>query len=125
RCGSDRDVAAEHDGARGCGALIDGQHERHDYFLALLPGCVVAPRQADWEWFVNICSSCPGIAVRRTASLSLAYDPGIHQSSRNAFSRWIAGSSPAMTTTSQQPAALGDAAQMVVGIAKGVLDHGQ
>jgi hypothetical protein len=23
-------------------------------------------------------SSCPGIAVRRTASLPLAYDPGIH-----------------------------------------------
>jgi hypothetical protein len=27
----------------------------------------------------------PGIAVRRTASLPLAYDPPIHQSSREAF----------------------------------------
>src|SRR5262249_3374369 len=26
-----RNVAAKHDGARGCGALIDGQHERHCY----------------------------------------------------------------------------------------------
>jgi hypothetical protein len=37
--------------------------------------------------------SCPGIVVRRTASLPLAYDPGIHHFSKG----WIAGSSPAMT----------------------------
>ena len=30
RGGGDGDVAAEHDGARGRGALIDGQHEGHD-----------------------------------------------------------------------------------------------
>src|SRR4029079_14893509 len=30
RGGGDRDVAAEHDGARGGGALIDGQDEGHD-----------------------------------------------------------------------------------------------
>ncbi len=41
RGGGDRDVAAKHDGARGCGALIDGQHKGHDVFLALLPGGVV------------------------------------------------------------------------------------
>src|SRR4051812_50144794 len=30
RGGGDGDVAAEHDGARGCGALIDGQNEGHE-----------------------------------------------------------------------------------------------
>jgi hypothetical protein len=29
--------------------------------------------------------SLPGVAVRRTASLSLAYDPAIHPTSQNGF----------------------------------------
>ncbi|MGY3134299.1 hypothetical protein ACVWZM_004981 [Bradyrhizobium sp. USDA 4501] len=32
RDGGDGDVAAKHHGARRCGALIDGQHERHERF---------------------------------------------------------------------------------------------
>ena len=43
RGGGDRDVAAEHDGARGCGALIDGQHEGHDAVASR--EVLVAPRQ--------------------------------------------------------------------------------
>jgi hypothetical protein len=33
-----------------------------------------------------LISSLPGIAVRRTASLPLAYDPAIHPFSKKAFS---------------------------------------
>jgi hypothetical protein len=50
-------------------------------------------------------ASSPCIAVQRTASLSLAYDPAIHEAALQAEpyglgccrSSWIAGSSPAMT----------------------------
>ena len=49
----DGNVGAKHDGARGCGALIDGQHMGHE---RCFPGCcfAVAPRQADWEAKVNM-----------------------------------------------------------------------
>src|SRR6476469_8661673 len=60
--------------------------------------------------------------------------PGIH-ALLCSLKTWMAGSSPAMTTIVElgtpamtglnQPAAGGDAAQMKVGVAKGVLDHGQ
>src|SRR5437868_15136425 len=47
RAGGDRDVAAEHDGARGCGTLIDGQHERHEGFSwRCFPGVGVACAKA-------------------------------------------------------------------------------
>ncbi len=45
RGGGDRDVVAKHDGARGGGALIDGQHEGHGGFswcsrVVIVVGCV-------------------------------------------------------------------------------------
>ena len=48
---------------------------------------------------LSIFLSCPGIAVRRTASLSLAYVPGIHVSF-SVSKTWMAGTSPAMTASS-------------------------
>src|SRR6185312_1825059 len=55
RRGGDGDVAAEHDGARGRGALIDGQHKGHD---VASPGRFwLLPKGADWERFVNITPS--------------------------------------------------------------------
>ena len=44
RCRRDRDVAAKHNGARGCGALIDGQHKGHGGFSWRILGvaCVKA-----------------------------------------------------------------------------------
>ena len=47
RGGGDGDVAAEHDGARGRGALIDGQHKGHG--VASPGGFLVAQEEADWE----------------------------------------------------------------------------
>ena len=42
----DRDVGPKHDGARGCGALIDGQHKGHDVFSwRCFPGGVVGLRR--------------------------------------------------------------------------------
>src|SRR5271169_3776722 len=54
----DGNIAAKHHGARGCGALIDGQHKGHDVFPSRLFGVasrvfVVPSRQADWERKVN------------------------------------------------------------------------
>jgi hypothetical protein len=43
-------------------------------------------------------SSRPGIAVRRTASLPLAYDPAIHVLVGQKRKTWITGTSPVMTT---------------------------
>jgi hypothetical protein len=43
-------------------------------------------------------SSCPRIAVRRTASLPLAYVPAIHVLIPDKTKTWMAGTSPAMTT---------------------------
>ena len=51
-----------------------------------------ATRSAAWKQ-----PSCPGIAVRRTASLPLAYVPGIHVLLRRTAKTWMAGTSPAMT----------------------------
>ena len=66
RGGGDGDVAAKHDGARGCGALIDGQHKGHGVSLALLPGrLLVAARQADWEWNVNMDARSRSLARLR------------------------------------------------------------
>ena len=55
RGGGDRNIAAKHDGARGCGALIDGQHEGHGGCFPR--GLLVGARQADWEEKVNISPS--------------------------------------------------------------------
>jgi hypothetical protein len=52
RGGGDGNVAAEYDGARGRGALIDGQHKGHD--VASLGGLLVVERQSDWEAKVNM-----------------------------------------------------------------------
>src|SRR5450755_2511552 len=38
---------------------------------------------------------------------------------------WRPRYAPGMTVGLHQPAAVGDAAQMIIGVAKGVLDHGQ
>ena len=45
----DGDVGAKHDGARGCGALIDGQHKGHDVASRKVCLLCAAARQADWE----------------------------------------------------------------------------
>ena len=66
----DRDVGAEHDGARGCGALIDGQYKGHDVASRKACWVVLGARQADWERFVNMGTeddpspSSPGQAKR-------------------------------------------------------------
>ena len=52
RGGGDGDVAAEHDGARGRGALIDGQHKGHG--VASPGGFWLRKRQSDWGPKVNI-----------------------------------------------------------------------
>ena len=70
----DRDVAAKHDGARGRGALIDGEDEGHG---CLLPGgdLWLRPREADWEGTVNIWPTSrmlsPRGEARRNAASSL------------------------------------------------------
>ncbi len=55
RRGCDGNVAAEHDGARGCGALIDGQHKGH--WRCFPEGDVCRAKGADWERKVNISAS--------------------------------------------------------------------
>ena len=65
RGGGDGDVAAEHDGARGRGALIDGQHKGHD--VASPGGFWLRQRQSDWEAKVNW-----GVRPRSSLPLPLA-----------------------------------------------------
>src|SRR5204863_7292789 len=55
RDGRDGNVRSKHNGARGCGALIDGQHIGHDIFLALLPGMLA----------VRCCGKASGLAMVR------------------------------------------------------------
>src|SRR5437762_11370708 len=55
RDGGDGNVRPKHNGARGCGALIDGQHIGHDIFLALLPGMLA----------VRCCGKASGLAMVR------------------------------------------------------------
>ena len=63
RGGGDGNVAAEHDGARGRGALIDGQHKGHG--VASREDWL-RKRQSDWEAKVNIGEP----AARSVRSLS-------------------------------------------------------
>src|SRR5438046_10411658 len=52
RDGRNGNVRSKHNRARGCGALIDGQHIGHDIFLALLPGMLA----------VRCCGKASGLA---------------------------------------------------------------
>ncbi len=70
RRGCDGDVAAKHHRARGCGALIDGQHERHERYFPEVRWVCRRPRQADWNGKVNMGGrrfSLPGKRSRRGA----------------------------------------------------------
>ena len=57
RRGGDGNVAAEHDGARGRGALIDGQHKGHG--VASPGGLWLRKRQSDWEAKVKYGGAAP------------------------------------------------------------------
>ena len=85
RGGRDRDVGAKHDGARGCGALVDGQHKGHDGVASRRCLVAFAARQADWGAKVNmgacartLCSPPPlaaggrarGVGVRGVSTIS-------------------------------------------------------
>ena len=59
-------------------------------------------------------SSCPGTAVRRTASLPLAYVPGIHVFLCLNTKTWMAGTSPAMTVDTRETQLLDSSKQASV-----------
>src|SRR5437879_6488540 len=62
----------------------------------------------------------------RSATADLRRRPGIHTPDGGyGFRARSLRSRPGMTLRLNQPAAVGDAAEMVIGVAEGVFDHGQ